>query len=107
MSKRHQLAHATDVPTGSSCATDNAMTTFTPTQRVELWFAARSWKIFPFQKAVWRAALAGRSGLLHATTGSGKTYAVWFAAVLRALREERQTMSRQGGIRGKQNTGLH
>ena len=27
---------------------------------------------------------AGRSGLLHATTGSGKTYAVWFGALLRA-----------------------
>src|SRR6476620_2650479 len=27
---------------------------------------------------------AGRSGLLHATTGSGKTYAVWFGALARA-----------------------
>ena len=29
--------------------------------------------------------VAGRSGLLHATTGSGKTYAVWFGALLRGL----------------------
>ena len=28
---------------------------------------------------------SGRSGLLHATTGSGKTYAVWFGALLRAM----------------------
>ena len=28
---------------------------------------------------------AGRSGLLHATTGSGKTYAVWFGALQRGL----------------------
>ena len=28
---------------------------------------------------------AGRSGLLHATTGSGKTYAVWMGALLRGL----------------------
>ena len=27
---------------------------------------------------------AGASGLLHATTGSGKTYAVWFGALARA-----------------------
>ena len=27
---------------------------------------------------------AGESGLLHATTGSGKTYAVWFGALARA-----------------------
>ena len=26
----------------------------------------------------------GRSGLLHANTGSGKTYAVWFGALARA-----------------------
>ena len=31
--------------------------------------------------------LAGQSGLLHATTGSGKTYAVWFAALLRGLKQ--------------------
>ncbi|CAN5574040.1 ligase-associated DNA damage response DEXH box helicase [soil metagenome] len=29
----------------------------------------------------------GRSGLLHATTGSGKTYAVWLGALLRASME--------------------
>ena len=52
-------------------------------QAVDAWFAARGWKVFPFQRAVWRAALAGESGLLHANTGAGKTYAVWFAALLR------------------------
>jgi ATP-dependent Lhr-like helicase len=50
----------------------------------EDWFAARGWTVFPFQRAVWDAAAAGRSGLLHATTGAGKTYAVWFAALQRA-----------------------
>ena len=54
---------------------------------IEIFFAARGFSIFAFQRAVWRAALAGRSGLLHATTGAGKTYAVWFAALQRALRE--------------------
>jgi ATP-dependent Lhr-like helicase len=52
--------------------------------QVDAWFAARGWAVFSFQREVWRAALAGASGLLHATTGSGKTYAVWFAALLRA-----------------------
>ena len=51
---------------------------------VDAWFAQRGWSVFPFQREVWRAALAGESGLLHATTGSGKTYAVWFAALQRA-----------------------
>ncbi len=53
------------------------------------WFRQHDWRIFAFQRAVWTAALAGRSGLLHATTGSGKTYAVWFAALARAQREKK------------------
>ncbi|MES2350800.1 MAG: ligase-associated DNA damage response DEXH box helicase [Pseudomonadota bacterium] len=51
---------------------------------VEAWFAARGWRVFPFQREVWAAAAQGRSGLLHASTGAGKTYAVWFAALRRA-----------------------
>jgi len=42
-------------------------------QLIDDWFAQRGWKVFPFQRAVWKAALAGQSGLLHATTGLGKT----------------------------------
>ena len=57
-------------------------------QAAEGWFRVRGWRIFPFQRAVWRACLEGRSGLLHASTGAGKTYAVWFAALLRALSSE-------------------
>ena len=45
------------------------------------WMAARGWKPFAFQREVWRALSEGRSGLLHATTGSGKTYAVWLGAL--------------------------
>lgn len=47
------------------------------------WFSARQWKPFPFQREVWSAVKEGRSGLLHASTGAGKTYAVWFAALQR------------------------
>jgi ATP-dependent Lhr-like helicase len=50
----------------------------------EAWFAARGWQPFAFQRQVWAAMAAGESGLLHATTGSGKTYAVWFGALVRA-----------------------
>lgn len=51
----------------------------------EAWFAARGWSVFPFQRQVWAHAMAGESGLLHASTGAGKTYAVWFAALQRAI----------------------
>lgn len=52
------------------------------------WFTACGWKPFAFQKALWVASAKGESGLLHASTGSGKTYAVWFAA-LNAFAEPR------------------
>ena len=54
------------------------------TAAAEAWFASRGWAPFPFQREVWRAMAAGESGLLHATTGSGKTYAVWIGALHRA-----------------------
>lgn len=51
--------------------------------RIEAWFDARHWQPFAFQREVWDACRRGESGLLHATTGSGKTYAVWLGALLR------------------------
>ena len=54
----------------------------TTKQALDAWFAARGWKAFAFQRAVWKAVAQGRSGLLHATTGAGKTYAVWLGALL-------------------------
>jgi ATP-dependent Lhr-like helicase len=54
-----------------------------PTDFAQQWFSAAGWKPFPFQKEVWTAVRRGQSGLLHASTGAGKTYAVWFAALNR------------------------
>jgi ATP-dependent Lhr-like helicase len=53
----------------------------TPAALAERWFANRNWRPFPFQQQVWQAVHKGESGLLHATTGSGKTYAVWLGAL--------------------------
>ncbi len=52
---------------------------------VRRWFADQGWQPMPFQREVWRAMTASRSGLLHASTGSGKTYAVGFGALLPGL----------------------
>ena len=49
---------------------------------VRAWFDRRGWKAFKFQREVWRAIAGGRSGLLHATTGAGKTYAVWLGDLM-------------------------
>jgi ATP-dependent Lhr-like helicase len=59
------------------------MTRSGPGQR---WMAARGWKPFAFQREVWQAVAEGRSGLLHATTGAGKTYAVWLGMLDALLR---------------------
>jgi ATP-dependent Lhr-like helicase len=68
----------------SAPAADAALNSAAALRQADAWFAERGWQVFPFQRAVWSAAVAGRSGLLHASTGAGKTYAVWFAAMLRA-----------------------
>jgi ATP-dependent Lhr-like helicase len=49
------------------------------------WLAARGWAAFGFQQEVWQAIAEGRSGMLHATTGSGKTYAVWLGILDRLI----------------------
>lgn len=51
----------------------------------DAWFGSQGWLPFAFQRAVWEHVAAGRSGLLHATTGAGKTYATWFALLEQAL----------------------
>lgn len=45
------------------------------------WLAGKGWAPFAFQTEVWQAMAQGDSGLLHATTGAGKTYAVWLGAL--------------------------
>ena len=52
----------------------------------EAWLSRRRWKPFDFQREVWAAIAQGRSGMLHATTGSGKTYAIWLGILARMLR---------------------
>jgi ATP-dependent helicase Lhr and Lhr-like helicase len=56
-----------------------------PATRAAAWLAARGWQPFDFQREVWSAIARGRSGMLHATTGSGKTYAVWLGILEQLL----------------------
>jgi ATP-dependent Lhr-like helicase len=55
--------------------------------RAEAWFASRGWVPFGFQREVWDAYRAGESGLVHAATGTGKTYAAWLAPLLEWMEE--------------------
>ena len=71
----------------------------------ETWFAARGWSPFPFQYEVWRAYLAGRSGLVHAATGTGKTQAAWWGPVLEYLAEAEGGAAAKGRGRGAGKKG--
>jgi len=51
-------------------------------QRIEAWFAGQGWEPFAFQYEVWQSYLNGESGLIHAPTGTGKTYAAWLGPLL-------------------------
>ena len=48
-------------------------------------FKAKGWRPFAFQEETWNAYLAGKSGLLHAPTGQGKTLAVFLGPLAESL----------------------
>ena len=52
-------------------------------------FQHQSWNPFPFQLETWKAFLQGKNGLLHAPTGSGKTFALWIPIVLNYIRKNK------------------
>jgi ATP-dependent helicase Lhr and Lhr-like helicase len=55
--------------------------------KLQAWLNEKQWKAFAFQRQVWQSIGQGDSGLLHATTGSGKTYAVWLGLINRVLHQ--------------------
>ncbi|WP_437200912.1 ligase-associated DNA damage response DEXH box helicase [Planctomicrobium sp. SH664] len=61
------------------------------------WFHQQGWKPFRFQQQAWSAMAAGKSGLVHASTGTGKTYAVWLGVLLQWLAEQKRRPSGKVG----------
>jgi ATP-dependent Lhr-like helicase len=59
----------------------NAVRLTDPHPALAAWFTAQGWTAQPFQREVWAHMAEGRSGLLNAPTGTGKTYAVWGGVV--------------------------
>ncbi len=50
--------------------------------KLRKWFKQRGWKPFPFQEETWQAFFEGKSGLLHAPTGVGKTWAAYLGPLM-------------------------
>ncbi len=54
------------------------------------WFKSKDWEVYDFQRETWIAYLSGKSGLVNAPTGSGKTYALFVPIVLEALQSKKK-----------------
>ncbi|MDP1662158.1 MAG: ligase-associated DNA damage response DEXH box helicase [Phycisphaerales bacterium] len=78
-----------------------AVTAADPLAPARSWLASRGWSPFPFQEQVWSAYLNGKSGLLHAPTGMGKTLAVALGPLLEevARRGEGGSRKRERGLK--------
>lgn len=51
------------------------------------WLAAKSFRPFPFQEDTWQHIVQGRSGLVNAPTGMGKTYSVFLGALIQFINQ--------------------
>jgi ATP-dependent Lhr-like helicase len=70
-------AHVSLIATAAPCSPESPSRDADAFAGARAWFAAQGWSPFPFQEEVWSAFALGESGLLHAPTGMGKTYAAW------------------------------
>ncbi|TDS17361.1 ligase-associated DNA damage response DEXH box helicase [Sphingobacterium paludis] len=50
-------------------------------QFADVWFHNQGWEPHTFQRNAWKAIAKGKSGLLNAPTGFGKTFAIWFGVL--------------------------
>lgn len=62
---------------------------------IERWFSDQGWELFDFQQQAAEAYAQGESGLIHAPTGMGKTFAAWLGALNKWLNENPDSESWQ------------
>lgn len=61
----------------------------------EAYFFNQRWEPHTFQLEAWAAIKAGKSGLLNAPTGFGKTYAIWFGILHHYYHQREQTRKKR------------
>ncbi|HRJ28275.1 MAG TPA: ligase-associated DNA damage response DEXH box helicase [Cyclobacteriaceae bacterium] len=75
------------------------MNNSTALRPAEDWFHQKGWEPFAFQREAWQAYLAGKSGLINAPTGSGKTYSLLIPILLEFIQSHPDQLT-------KRNQGL-
>ncbi|MBX2962658.1 MAG: ligase-associated DNA damage response DEXH box helicase [Cyclobacteriaceae bacterium] len=65
----------------------------------EEWFQQKGWTPFAFQREAWQAYREGKSGLINAPTGSGKTYSLLLPILLEFMQNHPDQLA-------KRNLGL-
>ncbi len=58
---------------------------------VKNWLASKGRSPFVFQEQTWEQILAGKSGLVNAPTGCGKTYSVFLGAIIQFINQYPET----------------
>lgn len=69
--------------------------------RMHAWFSGRGWQPFKYQQNCWSQYLSGKSGLVHASTGTGKTYSIWPGPLIEFMSlaaEQSQTLELRGKV---------
>ncbi len=61
------------------------------------WMDAQGWHAFPFQQQAWREYLNGKSGLLNAPTGCGKTFALYLPVLIEWINKHPKTWQDKKG----------
>jgi ATP-dependent Lhr-like helicase len=69
-------------------------------QVIQQWLAGKGFSPFAFQEEAWQYIIEGRSGLVNAPTGCGKTFSVFLGAVIQFINNHPNDYLR------KKNTGL-
>lgn len=59
------------------------------------WFKGQKWVPQDFQIECWTAYSEGKNGMLHAPTGSGKTYALWGAILQETIKNKQYPLGLQ------------
>jgi len=67
---------------------------------IHQWLAAKGFHAFQFQEEAWQYIIDGRSGLVNAPTGCGKTFSVFLGSVIQFINEHPKV------YQSKKNNGL-